>query len=257
MQIYFYALASYLQHHIRGNERFTCWFSAESSDFVRFNRGAIRQPGHVQQFYLTLNLMDGMRQAKITSALSGHLTSDHAVLDKLLDQLRVQLPDLPEDPYLLISTEVRSTEHIVTSRLPPARKIVDDVLEQAQAYDFVGILAVGSIYRGFANSYGQLNWHETANFNLDWSLYQTRDKAVKTTYAGFDWDNAVFRQKLQSVAMQLELLKREPVTIKPGAYRAYLTPNVGRNDEYVTGTFSEKPAYRQVHYAACVMKVCS
>jgi predicted Zn-dependent protease len=55
-------------------------------------------------------------------------------------------------------------------------------------------------------------------------LYQNRDKAVKTAYAGFEWDSAAFKEKFQTAVAQLELLKREPVTINPGAYRAYLTP---------------------------------
>lgn len=224
MQTYFHALADYLQNQLQGKEQYTCWFSAEDSDFVRFNRGAIRQPGHVHQIYLALKLINGQRHANSTSTLSGHLQTDHTALDKMLANLREQLPDLPEDPHLLISTEQNSSEHIIVSRLPATSAIVDDILALAHAYDFVGILAAGALYRGFANSYGQRNWHETANFNLDWSLYQTRDKAVKTAYAGFDWDNAVFTDKFQTAVAQLENLKREPVTIKSGTYRVYLTP---------------------------------
>ncbi len=224
MQDYFYALTDYLQSRIQNREQFTCWFSAESSDFVRFNHGAIRQPGHVRQIYLSLNLIDGQRHAKCTIALGGHIATDSAVLEHLICDLRNQLVDLPEDPHLLISTELCSTEHIVASRLPATRVIVDEVLAMAQSHDFVGILAAGPVYRGFANSYGQRNWHETANFNLDWSLYQSRDKAVKTAYAGFDWDSATFMHKFHKATTQLELLKHKPVTLTPGVYRAYLTP---------------------------------
>ncbi|MEQ1601015.1 MAG: TldE/PmbA family protein [Methylophilaceae bacterium] len=224
MKTYFYALADALQHQLKNDEQFTCWLAAEDSDFVRFNRGAIRQPGHVHQIYLSLKLINGLRHANSSTTLSGHLQTDHTALDKILADLRSQLPDLPEDPHLLISTGVNSTEHIVASRLPATDVIVNDILALANAYDFVGILAAGALYRGFANSYGQRNWHETSNFNLDWSLYQTRDKAVKTAYAGFDWDSTAFREKFHAATAQLENLKREPVTIKPGAYRAYLTP---------------------------------
>ncbi len=224
MQAYFYALADYLKKRVQSSEQFTCWFSAEVSDFVRFNRGAIRQPGHVRQIYLSLNLIDGLRHANSMIALSGNLDTDRAILDRLFCDLRDLLPDLPEDPHLLISTEVCSTEHIVASRLPATSVIVDEVLAMAQSYDFVGILAAGPVYRGFANSFVQRNWHEMANFNLDWNLYQSRDKAVKTAYAGFDWDSTTFKDKFHAAAAQLEILKRDPVTLKLGAYRAYLTP---------------------------------
>jgi predicted Zn-dependent protease len=108
--------------------------------------------------------------------------------------------------------------------LPAAGKIVDEVIGAAQGLDLVGFLAAGPIYRGFANSFGQRNWHETASFNLDWSLYHSRDKAVKTTYSGYDWDSTGFRIRFERAREQLALLQREPVSIKPGAYRAYLAP---------------------------------
>lgn len=224
MQQYFNELAAFLGHRMQGSEQYKFWFAAEASDFVRFNRSAIRQPGHVRQIMLTLHLIDGLRHAQSRLALAGHMEADRALLERTVQQLREQLPGLPEDPHLLISTEVQSTEHIVASRLPASAVIVDEVLAAAKGYDLVGILASGPVYRGFANSFGQRNWHQTASFNLDWSLYQTRDKAVKTSYAGFEWNSAAFRARFQSALQQLNLLMRAPITVQPGAYRAYLTP---------------------------------
>jgi predicted Zn-dependent protease len=224
MQQYFYDLAGFLGSRIQGTEQYKCWFSGEASDFVRFNRSVIRQPGHVRQITLSLDLIDGLRHAGSAISLSGDLASDRALLERVVDQLRAQLPDLPDDPHLLISTDIHSTEHVVASRLPETKTIVDEVLTTATGYDLVGILAAGPVYRGFANSFGQRNWHETASFNLDWSLYQSRDKAVKTSYAGFDWNSTEFRAKFDEATEQLAILKVAPITVKPGAYRAYLTP---------------------------------
>jgi predicted Zn-dependent protease len=224
MQQYFYELAAFLGSRLQDAEQYKCWFSAEASDFVRFNRSLIRQPGHVRQLSLELDLIDGLRHAGSSVTLSGDLASDRALLERSVDLLRAQLPDLPNDPYLLLATDVHSTEHIVASRLPPTDAMVDQVLAAAQAYDLVGILAAGPVYRGFANSCGQRNWHEAASFNLDWSLYLARDKAVKTSYAGVEWRNAEFRARFDSAAAQLALLGREAITVPPGAYRAYLTP---------------------------------
>ncbi len=224
MQQYFYALATFLGTCIQGAEQYKCWFSAEASDFVRFNRSVIRQPGHVRQITLSLDLINGRRHAGSTLALSGDPASDRSLLARSVELLRAQLPDLPDDPYLLIATDVQSTEHSVASRLPATGSMVDEVLAAARGYDLVGILAAGPVYRGFANSFGQRNWHETASFNFDWSLYQARDKAVKTSYAGFEWHRAEFHAKFLGAAQQLEMLQRAPVTVPPGAYRAYLTP---------------------------------
>jgi predicted Zn-dependent protease len=224
MQHYFYDLAGFIDTRIKSGEQYKCWLAAEATDFVRFNKSAIRQPGHVRQINLTLTLIDGARHAGSVLTLSGELTADRALVEQTVTNLRSQLPDLPEDPHLLISTDVKSTEHIVPSRLPSSGVIVDEVLKAAQGYDLVGILASGPIYRGFANSFGQRNWHEVASFNLDFSLYLARDKAVKTAYAGFEWDSAQFKAKFDNATAQLELLKRDPVSLQPGAYRAYLTP---------------------------------
>ncbi len=224
MQDYFNELTEILQNQIKGNEHFICWFSAEDSDFVRFNRGSIRQPGHVRQIYLNLRLINGLRHAKCSTSLGGNLNADHEVIGHLICRLRTQLADLQEDPHLLISTDVCSTEQIASTCLPQTSAIVDDIMMVAQSHDFVGILAAGPIYRGFANSYGQRNWHETTSFNIDWSLYQGNDKAVKAGYAGFIWDSVTFKEKLNAADSQLDLLKREPIELKLGAYRAYLTP---------------------------------
>jgi predicted Zn-dependent protease len=224
MQQYFHQLAAHLDTRLLGGEHYKCWLSAEASDFVRFNRSAIRQAGHVRQSYLSLSLIDGMRHAKASMALAGDIAADLVLLDRTVIELRRQLPDLPEDPHLLVSTEVRSTERIVASSLPDSGRIVDEVLRIAHGYDLVGILAAGPVWRGFANSFGQRNWHESASFNLDWSLYHSRDKAVKSSYAGLEWDSAAFAAKFRDAADQLALLQREPVSIPPGAYRAYLTP---------------------------------
>jgi predicted Zn-dependent protease len=224
MQHYFYELATFLGAQIHHAEQYKCWFSAEASDFVRFNRSVIRQPGHVRQIVLSLDLIDGLRHAGSTLTLSGNLKSDRSLLEHTVGQLRAQLADLPEDPYLLISTDDHSSEHVLASRLPPTSAMVDEVLVAARGYDLVGILAAGPVYRGFANSFGQRNWHETASFNLDWSLYLARDKAVKTSYAGFEWSSAEFRAKFDNAAAQLAMFERKPITMQPGSYRAYLTP---------------------------------
>lgn len=224
MQDYFHALAGLLDRQLSGGERYQCWFEAEASDFVRFNRGLVRQAGHVRQIYLTLELINGQRHAQATCALAGELNADGATLGGMLTVLRGQLPGLPDDPHLLLAAEVHSTTQVQPSRLPPARAMVDEVLDAARGIDLVGIFAAGPIWRGYANAAGQRNWHETASFNLDWSLVHGGDKAVKSTYAGFAWDSAAFRARFDEAAARLALLRRAPVAIPPGAWRAYLTP---------------------------------
>jgi predicted Zn-dependent protease len=223
-QSYFYDLADHLTSILQGQEVFNAGFAGEDSDFVRINRAAVRQAGAVSQRSLTLDLIDGARHAAGDVTLSGEHALDQARLDALLVELREKLPHLPEDPHLLYSTEVHSTEHHGADKLPDATSTVTHVLDQVQGKDFVGLWASGGILSGFANSLGQRNWFSTYTFNLDWSLYHQGDKAVKTSYAGFEWDPAQFRNKLDAASEQLTILARPARTIDPGAYRVYLAP---------------------------------
>ncbi len=68
--------------------------------------------------------------------------------------------------------------------LPSAQEATGHVIAAAAGRDLVGIYAAGTLYRGFANSLGQRNWHEVDSFNFDWSLYLEADKAVKSALRG-------------------------------------------------------------------------
>jgi len=102
---------------------------------------------------------------------------------------------------------------------------VEQILQAGIGLDLVGIFANGSQYVGFANSMGQRNWHSSANFNFDWSCYLTKDKAVKSNYAGFDWQQEKLAAKIENCKRQLAVLAKPAKTIEPGSYRAYLAPS--------------------------------
>ena len=156
MQEYFYQLADHLTGLIRGSEVYTCSFSAEDSDFVRFNRSAVRQAGTVTQRYLSLSLIDGMRHSGASITISGDFALDCAQAARLVSGLREKLPYLPDDPHLLYATEVRSTEHHGKNQLPEdSGAIVTAILDAGRGRDLVGLYAAGGIHNGFANSFGQ------------------------------------------------------------------------------------------------------
>ena len=230
----FFSLAAALAASLRGDEVLLCNLSAERSDFVRFNQARVRQAGTVEQRYLAMRLVRGRRQAAATLALAGG-GDDLGRAQEMLSSLRESLDALPDDPWLLYNEAARSTESVRRGSLAPASEVVDRVLAQANGRDFVGIYAGGTIFRGFANSLGQRNWHEVDSFNLDWSLYRQADQAVKTSYAGFAWDASAFQERLEQAASQLELLERPRRDIPPGEYRAYLAP---RAVEEIAGLLS-------------------
>src|SRR5690606_34097633 len=96
---------------------------------------------------------------------------DERRVDALIALLRDQVAELPDDPYLLYNTDVRSSESTAPNKLSDSRAVVSKVAQATAGTDLVGIYASGGIYRAFANSLGQRNWYETYSFNFDFSFY--------------------------------------------------------------------------------------
>ncbi|MFO1323164.1 MAG: metallopeptidase TldD-related protein [Burkholderiales bacterium] len=225
METYFDSLADVVAKSLRGGERFTATFDAEETDFVRMNRGKVRQPGTVAQRYFSVRLIAGARHAEHALSLSGDPAADGAAIRGAVEGLRAVLPDLADDPLLLLPSGVHDTHSVRDSSLPPSEAVIDEILTAAAGLDLVGIYAAGPVWRGFANSEGQRNWHSTTAFNLQWSLYHRADKAVKSGYAGFAWDDAAFAHRMADARERLALISRPARALEPGKYRAYLSPS--------------------------------
>jgi predicted Zn-dependent protease len=221
----FLDVARALDAEIAAGERYTMWFEAEVSDFVRMNRGKVRQAGRVRQQGVSVRLIHGARHAEHTLSLTGNATADACAAVDALRGLRAALPELADDPHLMLPDTVASTRSVRGGSLPPSGEVVESVLELARGEDLVGFYASGPMYRGFANSEGQRNWHAVATFSFDWSLYHRADKAVKSLYAGFEWSAAEIAARMASARSRLSLVTRDARTIEPGRYRAWLAPS--------------------------------
>ena len=178
MERYFLALAEVIDTTLQAGERYTVSFEAEQTDFVRMNRGRVRQPGTVAQRYISVRLIRGQRHAKHVLSLTGDTKVDGDAIRIAVAGLRTVLPELVDDPLLLLPADVKSTRAVRGGPLPPSEQVIAEVLDAAHGTDLVGIYAGGPVWRGFANSEGQRNWHESTTFNLQWSLYFRTDKAV-------------------------------------------------------------------------------
>src|SRR5262249_18494166 len=149
---------------------------------------------------------------------------DREVLGGLLETLRAGIAQVPDDPFLLLETQARSTESERLGRLPDPAKVIDDVLAAGRGVDLVGFFASGPIYKGFSSSLGVRHWHAVENFSFSWCLYHDRDKAVKTSYAGSSWESPVLASRMGFAREQLALLGEKPRELKPGPYRTYFAP---------------------------------
>ncbi len=221
----FFDLFGALRSQLRGDETLTAEYAGEDSDFVRLNGCRIRQAGHVHQAAVVLRLIRGRRHATVECNLSGDSADDGARLLSLVESLRERLPQLPEDPHLLLPSEPTSSEHIAEDRLPPAAQAVQAILDAGQGLDLVGIHAQGGIQRGFASSRGQRHWFSVNGFATDLCLYHQADKAVKSTYAGFEWRDEGLVARLEQARERLDVVRRPPRKVPPGRYRVYLAPS--------------------------------
>ena len=220
----FDALVQWLRAAIKAPEQFTLGYDAESSEFIRFNKGKVRQAGQVQQASLSLKLINEGRHADVTLTLGGNPAVDQLRLAQALAQLRETLPLLPTDPYLLLNSEPWHSHKVQAQPLPDTAAVLEDIRRAADGVDLVGFYASGPICYGYASSEGAFGWHQANSFNFDWSLFHSNGQAVKASYAGADWDSQRFAQRMQLAREQLSFLDRPVQALAPGEYRAYLAP---------------------------------
>jgi predicted Zn-dependent protease len=221
---HFSQLLAQLQEQVCGEEGFTLAYAAEDSSFIRFNHGQVRQAGQVQQVYVTLSLYQGQRHAESRLALSGVLDEDAPRLQQALQRLRAVLPTLSDDPYLRLNREAWRSDVTASAAPLDSAAMAAQIVRAASGLDLVGFLAVGPQYQGFASSWGAFGWYAASSFNLEFSLYHDNGQAVKSAYAGEQWDAQAFARKLEDARQQLAYLGRPAKALQPGAYRAYLAP---------------------------------
>jgi predicted Zn-dependent protease len=224
MKQYFLQLAGTVCQPTVGTDRVTLYLSAESSDFIRFNHALVRQATHVDQRYGTVSVIHGQKRAASTVTLSGDVAADTALLLAERATLIEQLPFVPDDAYLLLPDSIVNTERDEAGALPTPQQVIDAVTALAAGTDLVGLYAGGPAVRAFADSRGQRNWHAVASFHFDWCLYHAADKAVKTDYAGTQWDVAQLKARIEAAKQRVALLAQPARTLAPGAYRVYFTP---------------------------------
>ncbi|AOJ07952.1 metallopeptidase TldD-related protein [Burkholderia mayonis] len=221
---HFARLADEAERLKQPGEAVLLWFAGETSDFIRFNAGKIRQTGRVLQGKLGVRLAGGARQASVTQTVCGDPATDLPELAAALATLRDGLRDAPDDPHLLFDTSSWQQSTRRTGRLPDPDALARLVADAARGLDFVGFYAGGALVRGFASSTGSRGWHEVENFDFSWSLYDPSGRAIKTVYAGDAWSDAVLAHKIEAAAARLPVLGRTPKALAPGRYRAYLAP---------------------------------
>ena len=225
MKSYFKKVSEYLFNSLESNEILILNFDAEQTDFVRFNHAKIRQAGNVDQATLTLSLVHKKKSLNSVIRLSLDYQKDSVLLLRTLYYLRREIPELPQDPYLMYERNLNSFDRETKNKSLDSFNITDSILQGCHSLDMVGILSTGAIMKGFSNSLGQFNWHESQSFNFDWSMYTDTGKAIKQNYSDQVWDQNIFSSLLDESKQKLQVIDNKEQTIQPGEYRVYLSPS--------------------------------
>ena len=225
MRDYFKKISELLFNNLESNEILILNIDAEKTDFIRFNHAKIRQAGNVNQVTLTLTMIFKRKTLTSIIRLSTDFKKDSLLLRRTLSYLRREIPELPSDPYLIFEKNINSFENDHTNNSLNNYEITDNILEGFKSLDMVGILSSGSIIKGFSNSLGQLNWHESESFNFDWSTYAKTGKAIKQNYSDQTWNQKTFDSLLLETKQKLKVIDNKEQIISPGDYKVYLSPS--------------------------------
>ncbi len=222
---YFFSLSHAIGELLQGEEIFTCQMRAEDSKFARLNHARIGQAGDVRQRQIDLDLISGRRHARGALTVCGERAADWPRVRQLVADLRAIADAAPEDPFLAYNTDLStSSEDVGTASLPAVEEVFGAIERGTGGGDLVGIYAAGRMYRGFASSLGQRNWHSSGSFNFDWSLFDLAGRAVKGAYAEVEWKPQTLVAKLDASRVDLSVLARPARVLEPGRYRVYLAP---------------------------------
>lgn len=234
MKDVFFKVTDSLSSFIEESEIFLCELKGETSDFVRFNKGLIRQSGHVDHYKLTLKLATGKKVVCGSFPITKDVDHNIALARKKLTDLRGVLPTAPEDPYFSLCEDLGKSIGLEYKNVDTPLKelagvsgevMAKHIVDYARGLDLVGILANGCQHSGFASSLGHKKYHESSSFNFDYACYLKEDKAVKGSYAGIDWNERELEKKMTDAAQKLEVLAKPVKTLSPAPYRVYLAPS--------------------------------
>ncbi|WP_310425732.1 TldD/PmbA family protein [Chamaesiphon sp. VAR_48_metabat_135_sub] len=213
-----------LTQNLHADEQFTLRLQGEVSQFTRFNHAKVRQTGIVKDGSLQLKLISRQRSSSMEFPFTGDSEIDLPQAQFALESLRLEVPQLPIDPYLVIPTGNATSHEVHTGELLPDAEVVSSLLPVVNNLDFTGLYAAGMVMRGYADSSGQKHWFAAESYTLDYSLFTSTGQAVKGTLAGSHWDNLAYQAKIFESKTQLVRLAQPLKTIERGKYRTYLAP---------------------------------
>ncbi len=237
----FNILCERLINELERGEYIVVGLKAEKSHFIRFNNAKVRQNGMVFDGQVSLKMIANQRIVYADFPLTGDSEIDLEIGLESLVYLRQEIPQIPEDPYIVLPENKSSSHEVYGGNLLSVDCVVDHILPVVQGLDFTGFYASGNVIRANYNSLGQRHWFATESFFLDYSLINKDNKAIKGSLCAMDWNDQCYQKQIRDKREQLEQLNLPMREIKPSRYRTYLAPSAMADlvDMFSWGAISE------------------
>lgn len=211
-------------NELQADEAITMTLAAEETLFTRLSQAKVRQVTNLNQAFIDFNFIKGNKTLSFTLPFKG-TDDDFTLALKKIKESRKWIEHLPEDPYLVRPEFYGVTKDENLLSLPSNDEMLVGVLDNAAHVDMAGVFSSGDIVRATINSVGQFHWFKTRNFYLDYSLYNSKQKAVKSLLAGNEWDSKALQLNIKDSEHKLSLMNRESKKIERGSYRVFLAPS--------------------------------
>lgn len=221
---YFEIFSKKVLNNLLSDEDLTLTLTGEKTLFSRLSKAKVRQVTNLDQAFVDFNFVKGNRLLTFSMPFRA-VEEDVTFALKKLAEARDWITVLPEDPYLVRPQFYGVTKDENLYELPKNEEMMSAVLDIAGNVDLAGVFSSGDIVRATMNSKGQFHWFKTRNFYLDYSLYNEKQKAVKSLYAGSSWDTQELMRNIKESEYKLSLMNRASKKIERGEYRVYLAPS--------------------------------
>ena len=107
----FATLGDRLFNQLQSDEHLSLELTGEQSQFTRLNNAKVRQTGLVTDGRVKLTLIRGTKTASASFPFTGDIVQDHNIGQQQLSELRAELPQLPDDPYIILPENLGSSHH--------------------------------------------------------------------------------------------------------------------------------------------------
>jgi len=210
---------------LMADEELTINLSGEETLFCRFSKSRIRQIQHIDQGYVSLKFIKGKKSLSLYLKYTGIVDDDIKFTLKKIEEARDHIKNFSEDPYLVKASNYGESSSSSNHPELPEEEMMMTIADLSDHLDLAGVFTSGEMVKATANHLGQFHWFNTQGFHLDYSIYNSKQKAVKAMYAGTHFDKQKLLKNIEDSKFKLSLMSEESRDVKKGKHRVFLSPS--------------------------------